>query len=90
MMREQRDLVMRRGPEHSGRVVQIAVALDVDGQAAMFAIGERRAHGGRCSVADARAALRADELIMFREIPQPAGQELTNAGQAKPATSLRS
>ncbi len=50
---EQRDLVMRGGPQDAGRVVQIAVALDVDGQAAVFAVGQRRADRGRSAVADA-------------------------------------
>ena len=54
---EQRDLVMRRGPQHAGSVVQIAVVLDVDGQAAVFLVGQRRAHRRRSAVADAVAAL---------------------------------
>src|SRR5579871_3743237 len=37
------NLVMRGGPQNSGREHQIAVALDVDGQAAIFAVGQRRA-----------------------------------------------
>ena len=57
---------MRGGPQHAGRVVQIAVALDVDGQPAVLAIGERRAHGGRRAVADAVGAVPADVLIVLR------------------------
>ena len=67
---QQRDAMMRGGPQHAGRVVQIAVGLDVDGQAAMLAIRQRRAHRGRCAVAHAARALPADVLIMLVELPQ--------------------
>ena len=42
---QHRDLVMRGGPQDSGRVVQIAVALNVDGQAAVFLVRQRRTDG---------------------------------------------
>src|SRR5579863_7128795 len=68
---EQRNLMMRGSPEHSGRVHQIAVALDVDREAAVFAIGERRADSCGRAVADAVAALRSRIVIMLIHIPQP-------------------
>ena len=57
---------MRGGPQHAGRVVEIAVGLDVDGQAAVLAVRQRRAHRGRRAIADAGGALRADVLVMLR------------------------
>jgi len=36
--REQRDLVMGGGPEHAGRIHQVAVILDADAQPAVFAV----------------------------------------------------
>src|SRR5260370_18564132 len=71
--REQRDLVMGRGPQHSRSVVQVAVALNADRQPAVLLIGEGCAHSRGSLVADARAALRADIVIGFAEVPQPRG-----------------
>ena len=51
------------GPQHSGSVVQIAVALDVDGQAAMFFVGQSCAYRGWRLIADAGAALRSDIVV---------------------------
>ena len=34
---QQRNLVMRRGPQHAGRVHQVAVGLDADREAAVLA-----------------------------------------------------
>ena len=51
--RQQRDLVMRRRPQHAGRVEQVAVALDVHRQPAVLLVGQRAAHGRRRAVADA-------------------------------------
>ena len=53
---QQRNAVMRRGPQHAGRVHQVAVVLDVDRQPAVLLVGERRAHRRRRAVADAGAA----------------------------------
>ena len=64
---------MGRGPQHSGRVVQIAVALNAHAQTAMLAVGQCRAHRCRRLVADARSALRADVVVMLAEVPQARG-----------------
>jgi len=50
---EQRNAVMRGGPENSRRVHQIAVALDVHRQAAVLAVRESRANRGWRAIADA-------------------------------------
>src|SRR5258708_17814199 len=71
--RQQRDLVMGRGPQHSRSVVQVAVALNAYRQPAMLLISEGCAHGSGSLVADARAALRADVVIGSAEVPQPRG-----------------
>ena len=68
---QQRNAVMRGGPQDSRRIHQVAVALDVDREPAMLAIGQRRAHRGRRAVADAVPALPADVVIVLVEIPQP-------------------
>src|ERR1700730_9280878 len=70
---EQRNLVMRGGPEDAGRVHQIAVTLDIYREAAVFAIGERGADGGGRTVANSVAALRADVVIVLIHIPQALG-----------------
>src|SRR5580700_4343535 len=38
---EKRDLVVARGPEDAGGVVEVAVALDIDTEAPVFLIGQR-------------------------------------------------
>ena len=63
---QQRNLVMRRGPQDAGSVVQIAVALDVHAQASVLLVRQRCADGGRRAVADAVCAVRADEVVMLR------------------------
>src|SRR5436190_22797696 len=70
---QHRDLVMRRGPQHSGSVVQIAVALNVNGQSSMLLVGESRAYRGRRLIADACAALRSDVMVGLAEVPQARG-----------------
>src|SRR6266436_6046804 len=55
------------------RLLCIAVGLNVDRQAAVFAVGERGAHRGRRAVAHGSRSLPADVLMMFVEVPQPAG-----------------
>ncbi len=65
--------MMRRGPEHAGRVEHVAVALDVHRQAPVLLVGERAAHRGRRPVADARAARVAQVLIVLLEVPEPEG-----------------
>ena len=70
-MVSKRDAVMRRRPQHAGRVVEVAIALNVHRQAAMLAIRQRRAHRRRCSVADAISAVFTQVLIMLLEVPQP-------------------
>ena len=67
---EQRNVVMRRGPQNSGGIHQIAVILDIHREAAVFPVGERRAHRGGRAVTDAVAAGAADVLIVLVEIPQ--------------------
>src|ERR1700685_4564810 len=62
---------MSGGPEHSRGIVQIAIALDIHRQASMLAISQRRPYRGRSAIADAGAALAANVLVMFFEIPQP-------------------
>ena len=53
---QERNAVVRRGPQHAGREHQVAVVLDADGEAAVLAIGERGADRCRRAVADAVAA----------------------------------
>src|SRR5580704_5648165 len=69
---QQRNAMMRRGPQHAGSVVQIAIGLDAHRKTAMLAIGERGAHGSRCTIAHSTRALATDVLIMLVEIPQAA------------------
>ena len=65
-------MVVRGGPQHAGRVVQIAVALNVDGQPAVLAVGERGADRGGRAVADAVRAMPADVLIVLGRNPTAA------------------
>ena len=81
---------MRRGPQNSRRVHQVAVALNVDGQAAVLAVGQRRAHGRWRAVADAVAARAADVLVVLVEIPQPLRPVADERSWRRPATNLRS
>ena len=68
--RQQRDAMVRRGPQDSRGKQQIPVALDVHRQPAVFAVGESRANGGRGVVAHAAATRPADELVMLVERPE--------------------
>src|ERR1700682_4295421 len=65
---EQWNLVMGGSPQNGGSVIEIAIALDVDRQAAVLLVGQRRAHGGRSIVADAAGTLTADVLVRAVEI----------------------
>ena len=87
---QHRNAMMRGRPENAGGVVQIAVALDVDADAAVLLVGQRRAHRGRSAVADAISAVAADELIMLVEVPQaarPVGDE-GDIGHQRPVFGL--
>ena len=68
---QQRDLVMRGGPQHAGRVQQVAVALDVHRQPPVLPVGQRAADRRRRAVADAGAARAAEVLVVLVEVPQP-------------------
>src|SRR5882762_4702883 len=67
---QQRNAVMRGGPQNARSVVEVAVALNVDADATVFLVGERGAHGRRSAVTDAVCALTADEVIRLVEVPQ--------------------
>src|SRR5262249_53957051 len=67
---QDRDLVMRRGPEHAGPVHEIAVVLDRHREDALVAVGERRADRRGRAVADTRAARAADEIIVLFRRPE--------------------
>ena len=58
---------MRGGPEDARRIIEVAVRLDVDGQAPVLAIGERGTHGSRRAVAHAARALPADGVLVTLE-----------------------
>ena len=83
---QQRNLVMRGGPKDAGSVVEIAVALDVDADAPVFAIGQRRANRGGRLIADAIGSVAADVLVVLGEIPQAQGPiaEESHVGDQRP------
>ena len=81
---------MRGGPQDTGCIVQIAVALNVDAQAAVLPVGERRADRGRSAVADAVRSLPADVLVVLIEIPQPQWASNSGTRRRRRATNLRS
>ena len=56
--REKRNVVMRRSPQHARRVHQVAIVLNIHREAAVFLVGQRRAHCRRRAVADAASRLR--------------------------------
>src|SRR5215470_2429407 len=62
---QKRDFMMCRGPEHSGGVHQIAVALDGHGNDPFVAISESRAHRRWRAVSDARATRTAEEVVIL-------------------------
>jgi len=87
MMVRQRDAVVGGGPEHAGGVVEIPVALDIDAEAAVLPVGQRRAYRGGSAVADARRTLGADVLVVLREVPEfggPGAQEEADVGDERP------
>src|SRR5690349_435116 len=59
-----------RRPQYARRIVQITVALNVDRDAAVLLIGERRPNRSRRAVTDAICAVAADEMIRLVKIPQ--------------------
>ena len=61
--------MVRSRPQHTGRVIQVAIVLNVDGQAAIFLVRECSADGSRRAVADAVRSLCSDKLVVLREIP---------------------
>src|SRR5260221_9069414 len=76
---QQRNAVMRRGPQNAGCVHQVPVALDVHGNAAVLFVGQGRADRGRRAVADSVSARGTDELVILIKIPKfhgPAADEL--------------
>src|SRR5262249_31532447 len=52
--------------------VEIAVGLNVDGEAPVFAVREGGANGGRGAVTHRASSLTTDVLIVLVEVPQPA------------------
>src|SRR5215831_20604241 len=64
------DLMVCRGPEHAGRVHQIAIALDRDGNDTFVAISESRADRPRGSVAFAGSAGTTEKVVIFGRRPQ--------------------
>jgi len=68
---QERDLVMRGGPQDSRGVHDIAIILEVDSQASVLSIGKRRTGGGRSAVADACSSGSANILVVLVERPQP-------------------
>ena len=69
---QQRNLVMRCRPQHAGRVVHIAIGLNVDGQPSIFPVCKRSTHGSRRVVADAAATLASDVVVVLIHVPQAA------------------
>ena len=67
---EQRDAMMRGGPQDSVSHHQIAVGLNGNAEPAMFLVGDGGSQRGRRKITDAFAARAADELIMLGEIPK--------------------
>jgi len=61
---------MRRGPENSRRVHQVAVILNGDRQPAVLLVSQRGAERGRRAVADAESSGRSDVLVKLVKIPQ--------------------
>jgi len=62
--------MVRCGPENARGIHQIAIALNVDREAAIFAVGERGADSGGSAVPDSCTTLTADILIMFVKRPE--------------------
>src|SRR5215472_2362928 len=82
--------MMSRRPEHALTVVQVALALNVVGQPAVFLIGERCADSCGCSVTDPVCALTADELVMLRKFPKACRPEAEECdiGHQRPVFAL--
>ena len=77
--RQQRDFVLGRGPQHAGRIHQVAIRLEAHRKAPEVAVGERRAYRGRCAVTDAVTAGAAEPVIMLFHRPQSRRPEKTGA-----------
>src|SRR5436309_623584 len=63
--------MVRGGPQDAGSVHQIAVILNADAQAAMFAVSECGTHGRGGAVPDAGRASSAHDAIVLVDIPEP-------------------
>ena len=61
--------MVRRGPKHTGRIHEIAVALDGHRDNALVAVGERRTDRGRSAVANARSAGTAKKVVILSRRP---------------------
>src|SRR5450755_2089202 len=68
---EQRNLVMRRCPQNSRSIHQIAIALNSDCQAPVLLVGQRRAERCRSAIADAVTSCSSDRLVVLVKRPQP-------------------
>src|SRR5271166_459795 len=68
--RQERNAMMRGGPQNSGSVHQVAVALDIHGQPAVLAVRQGRADRGRRAVADPVTTGAANELVILVNVPQ--------------------
>src|SRR5438552_5356128 len=63
--------MMDSRPQDTRGIIKIAVGLDVEGQTAVFTIRQSGSDSCRRAVSDTVGSVPADELIVFREIPQP-------------------
>ena len=68
---EQRDAMVRGGPQRARHEHEVAIAAERDGEPAVALVGERRADRGRRVVADTGAARYAVPAIRLVEVPQP-------------------
>ena len=85
---EDRNLVMRGGPQRAGIEHEVAVAAERHREAAVLLVGKRRAERRRQIVADAGAAGAAVPLVRLVEIPQ-ADAARTAGSWCRPPTNPR-
>src|SRR5262249_1477727 len=87
---QQRNAMMRGGPENPWSKHQVAIILNANGEAAVLAICKCSANRGRCAISHAIAALGTDIVVMLVEVPEslrPTADELA-IGNERPVLIL--
>jgi hypothetical protein len=70
---EQRNPVVRGGPQDGRRIVEVAIGLDVNREAAMLSVGKSGTYGRRRAIPHATPALPADVVVDLIHLPQSVG-----------------